>query len=572
MSRLLPKAIINTMLLMLISFLGLFIVPFTSHAQSVNSYISTNNLKHASITNAQWAGFPHPDYEYGYGKPEGVVIHETGNPNSSIFGEISFMKGNYSAAFVHSFVDADRIINIANTNYGAWGAGYPANAKFVQFEQVEMHSAYSFASEVNNSAYYTAYLLHQYKLPCTFASSTNGWNGTVFSHYATTMKWHQTDHVDPVTYFSNAGTMYFGQPYTMNDFFSLVKKYYDQGGSASTSTSLVTYGSIKASAQIKATNNVLYNHVPGSGFKIKKISTAKMIANKKVTINSKANTASSQPYYRIKYREKTLGWMYASAFTNVNDGLTYSSAKATAVVKSNASHGVYNHISASKFKAKSVLSAKTLANKTVNISEKALMNGKASGYYKISANGKSLGWLYESDLINIKDGIQYTGVHFTAKVKSNATNDFYNHVTKSAYNVTKTNSVKSFRGQTVTIDNKANVPGTRQAYYRVILGNKKLGWIYGGALNGFKDGTKYEKAKGTAVTSDAVGANDIFNHIPGSYYNLSKVAKSSDNKGKSVTFDNIGRIESDSTPYYRISIDGHVRGWISGRGLNSIKS
>ncbi|MGX7033002.1 GW dipeptide domain-containing protein [Pediococcus argentinicus] len=427
------------------------------HAQSVNSYIYNNNLKHASITNAQWAGFPHPDYEHGYGKPEGVVVHETGNPNSSIFGEISFMKGNYDLAFVHSFVDADRIINIANTNYGSWGAGYPANAKFVQFEQVEMHSAYSFASEVNNSAYYTAYLLHQYKLPCTFANANNGWNGTVFSHYATTMKWHSTDHVDPVTYFDNAGRQFFGQSYTMSDFFQLVQKYYGQTNSNSNS-SKVSYVDIDASARIIPTNNILYNHVPGSGYKVKQITTASKLSNKNVLIDAKANVSYGQPYYRIRYRGKVLGWLYAAAFKNVNDGLNYSSAKATAKIKSNASHQIFNHIAESRFKNKVVTSAKSLANKKVDITDKAQKNNEKTGYYKISSGGKSLGWLYQSDLLDVTDNIQYTDTHFTARIKQNVTNDFYNHVTKSAYIIVKNNSGKSFKGKNLVINCKAHVP------------------------------------------------------------------------------------------------------------------
>ncbi|GEP19812.1 SH3-like domain-containing protein [Pediococcus argentinicus] len=110
------------------------------------------------------------------------------------------------------------------------------------------------------------------------------------------------------------------------------------------------------------------------------------------------------------------------------------------------------------------------------------------------------------------------------------------------------------------------------AYYRASLGNKNLGWIYGAALEGFNDGSKYTDAHGTADISAKVGSNNIYDHIPGSYYNVSQIAYGSNYKGKHVTFDCIGRIESDSTPYYRISIDGHVRGWISGRGLKSIKS
>ena len=52
---------------------------------------------------------------------------------------------NYNNAFVHSFVDASHVIS--NTNYLAWGVGYPGNARFVQFEQVEVHSKSAFAKK-----------------------------------------------------------------------------------------------------------------------------------------------------------------------------------------------------------------------------------------------------------------------------------------------------------------------------------------------------------------------------------------------------------------------------------------
>lgn len=158
------RAIITALCSLSLAAIGMFGLSNAAGASSVNDYIASKNISHANITSSIWGGFPKNAYRKGTGKPEGVVVHETANPNSTIYNEIAYMKKNYNNAFVHTFVDASRIINIANTNYLAWGAGYPANARFVQFEQVEVHSKSAFAHEVANAAYYTAYTLNKYGL------------------------------------------------------------------------------------------------------------------------------------------------------------------------------------------------------------------------------------------------------------------------------------------------------------------------------------------------------------------------------------------------------------------------
>ena len=44
-------------------------------------------------------------------------MHDTANDNSTIDGEIAFMKRNYNSAFVHAFVDGNRIVETAPTDY-----------------------------------------------------------------------------------------------------------------------------------------------------------------------------------------------------------------------------------------------------------------------------------------------------------------------------------------------------------------------------------------------------------------------------------------------------------------------
>ena len=219
------KEIDNFFLTILTVLITVIALSTLARAASVNSYISAHHYSPATITKQIWKGFPRYRYRHGKGKPEGVVIHETGNPSSTIFDEIAYMKKNYRNAFVHSFVDSNHIINIANTDYLCWGVGYPGNARFLQFEQTEMPSKKSFAQEVENAAYYTAYLLKSYHLKPNDAVYDG--KGTVWSHGAVAKYLGGSDHTDPVGYYKRAGRKYFHKAYTMNQFYKLVLTNYD---------------------------------------------------------------------------------------------------------------------------------------------------------------------------------------------------------------------------------------------------------------------------------------------------------------------------------------------------------
>ncbi|MDT4037519.1 mannosyl-glycoprotein endo-beta-N-acetylglucosamidase, partial [Staphylococcus hominis] len=98
---------------------------------SINNYIRTNNLKAPSIEEHYTSYFPKYGYRNGVGKPEGIVVHDTANDNSTIEGEINYMRNNYTNAFVHAFVDGNRIIETAPTDYLSWGAGPYGNNRFI---------------------------------------------------------------------------------------------------------------------------------------------------------------------------------------------------------------------------------------------------------------------------------------------------------------------------------------------------------------------------------------------------------------------------------------------------------
>ncbi|MGJ8464038.1 hypothetical protein ACSGFZ_12365, partial [Staphylococcus haemolyticus] len=82
-------------------------------SSSINNYIRSNNLQAPKIEENYSSYFPKYGYRNGVGKPEGIVVHDTANDNSTIDGEINYMKNNYNSAFVHAFVDGNRIIETA---------------------------------------------------------------------------------------------------------------------------------------------------------------------------------------------------------------------------------------------------------------------------------------------------------------------------------------------------------------------------------------------------------------------------------------------------------------------------
>ncbi len=372
--------------------IGVAVQHTTAHAESVNSYISSQKIGHATITKSIWSGFPKYKYRNGVGKPEGVVVHETANSTSTIYGEIAYMKAHYSNAFVHSFVDASRIVNIANTNYLSWGAGPAANQRFVQFEQVEVHSKSAFAHQIANAAYYTAYLLKEYNLKPNDAAYDG--KGTVWSHNAVSKFLGGTTHTDPVGYYASAGRKYFGQAYTMAQFYQQVKRQYNLLHGSSTSTyAKATYqkgsGSETAKLSSSYTKYRLYNHIKGTRATKKYTWTrSKAYAGKRVYIDEiGTKTASKSKWYRIRFRKSTSAqkyWVYKKALNfgtlTFNKDLTLQKT-----VKTTSNTATYNHIPNTHYLSKSVGSTASLQGQTVNINCEGIrtIDGVQTTWYRV---------------------------------------------------------------------------------------------------------------------------------------------------------------------------------------------
>ncbi len=197
---------------------------YNMNANAINRYIQAHRIGHVNVTiNHVIPAVTGAYSRTSNGKPDMVVVHETADPNVSIWNEISRERHNYNHAFVHAFVDGSHIIEISTTDHEAWGAAYPANGHAIQFEQVEVNNANDFVHELVNGAYYAALKMRQYGI---FPQLETNGHGTLWSHHDVSRFMGGTDHVDPDGYWTNRARTYFGTNYTMNDYFELVKYEY----------------------------------------------------------------------------------------------------------------------------------------------------------------------------------------------------------------------------------------------------------------------------------------------------------------------------------------------------------
>ncbi|WP_434784270.1 peptidoglycan recognition protein family protein [Lactobacillus jensenii] len=226
-------------------------------ASAINNYILNNKLQYGGLQVLP-STFTE-DFPYRYGKPEGIVIHETATPGATAANEATYFRREWMNmdAYVHAFVDKTGVIQIHPTNRGVWGAGAVANQRFIQIELAEESNTSDFARSVNNDAIYVASLLKQYGLTPSLADGTG--SGTIWSHNAVSQYLGGTNHTDPTGYFSKWG-------YSMSQFFDLVKYYYYGSAQATTTEKAgTTTDAGNAAIKVVYTSAIAEWKNPGSG-------------------------------------------------------------------------------------------------------------------------------------------------------------------------------------------------------------------------------------------------------------------------------------------------------------------
>ncbi|MFI3379271.1 N-acetylmuramoyl-L-alanine amidase [Mammaliicoccus sciuri] len=324
-------------------------------SSSINSQIRNNNYAVPTYVEDFSSHIPKIPYRNGVGKPEGIIAHETANPNSTIQGEIAYMKNNYESAFVHAFVDDNNIIEVAPTDYLAWGAGGVANERFIHVELVRVYGGDRFARSINNYADYIATNLSYYGLP--FDSAENDGTGTLWSHDAVSRYLGGTDHSDPYGWFAENN-------YTFNELVDLVReKYLYKTGSAT-----------------QPTTPVVSKPKPTTPVTSKPKTSTPVVSKPKTTTPVASKPKTSTP---VVSKPKTTTPVASPAKTVA---VNYKGK-----VNTNAS-GVYSSVYDTKAK-----SAANKVGKTFNIGKQSNYNNQV--YYLLQDNnGTPLGWVKSSDI------------------------------------------------------------------------------------------------------------------------------------------------------------------------------
>lgn len=261
----------------------------------INQYITQHDIAPVPITYqegtfSEWFG-----YENGVGHPEGVLIHETADPNVSAARFAQSFNNNWPRleTYVHAFTDDTQTINIHNTDYGVWGAGPTANARYIQIELCEVATVDQFARSVANDAYYVASMLHKYNLPVEYGT-------TVVTHAQVSQWFHETDHTDPTGYFAKWG-------YGMDQFIPLINTYYNamSNGSMTVDNGSTNNGGVSGQTGTVRVDNSSSFMVPLVSFD--NSGNAKTVnrglANDTPWYTDKQRTYRDHTYYRVSTNE-----------------------------------------------------------------------------------------------------------------------------------------------------------------------------------------------------------------------------------------------------------------------------
>ncbi|WP_416349789.1 glucosaminidase domain-containing protein [Mammaliicoccus lentus] len=333
---------------------------------SINNQIRNNNYTVPKYVEDFSSHIPKIPYRNGVGKPEGIVAHETANPNSTIHNEIAYMKNNYESAFVHAYVDDNNIIEVAPTDYLAWGAGAQANPRFIHVELVRVYGSDRFARSINNYADYIATNLAYYGL--SLDSAERDGVGTLWSHDAVSKFLGGTDHSDPYGWFAENN-------YTFDELVDLVtEKYQYKTGLLTAPTKPETTKPVT-----KPTTKPSQNTTKPSNPTVSKPST-------KPTV-SKPNTKPSKPVVSKPSTKPEAKPSKPVVSKPANTIVVDYVGK----VNTNAS-GVYTSVYDNKQK-----SAANKAGKTFKIGKQSTYNNQVF-YLLQDKNSTPLGWVKASDV------------------------------------------------------------------------------------------------------------------------------------------------------------------------------
>lgn len=131
-----------------------------------------------------------PEEPYDNGHPIGVLGHATAVFGDTPDGERNYELTHWQDAFVHYFVGAGYIDQVADTKYVSYGAGHIANhLGYIQVELCQTTDPNQFTQDYAMYTWLLAKILYDLKLPIN--------DNTLTCHALTSQKFGETNHDDP---------------------------------------------------------------------------------------------------------------------------------------------------------------------------------------------------------------------------------------------------------------------------------------------------------------------------------------------------------------------------------------
>jgi N-acetylmuramoyl-L-alanine amidase len=145
--------------------------------------------------------FIHKNRPYTPLNARGGVIHETANLNDSDEMEQQYFDTQQVNASAHAFVDADSITQCVPWDEVSWHAGRTANRQFWGIELCNTTNVEKFKQIWDRGTWLYAYLFTNVCIPPIHTVSRQN----LMSHAEVSVAWRETDHMDPISYFSRFG-------------------------------------------------------------------------------------------------------------------------------------------------------------------------------------------------------------------------------------------------------------------------------------------------------------------------------------------------------------------------------
>ncbi|WPC19285.1 GW dipeptide domain-containing protein [Pediococcus inopinatus] len=195
----------------------------------------------------------------------------------------------------------------------------------------------------------------------------------------------------------------------------------------------------------------------------------------------KSAKISGKTYYYVKSPAGYTGWIW-NGYLGMNT--SYINGSGNVTVNGNTTN-FYNHVNQGDYKSFLKHYGHNYRNHRMQINKLAKKSGTSGYYLRVKYNGKTWGWIHQNGVTYKGSKTTYTAINGkpTVTVKTNATNDFYNHVNRGNYLNHLIHFGESYHGKKFTTDMKAKKSGVSGYYYRVYYNGKNYGWIHQNALN-----------------------------------------------------------------------------------------